>query len=510
MASQYLSLVDRDPRYVFPHCIRLPPNLTFQNILSLISMPMLLIGDNTQKIITQLLQADLQVVVVSEPEELTTHPIVQDILKTFISIPPPLSSDRPGCAPSLTIVANVPPSYSTTSARNALLSSYKRSLGTSLAAARGTTFSSDQIAGRGVRIQVVSSEAAIDSQAVFRRDQIAEALSSSSSTPSYAQSVSRFQTTLIDSGLPDLSKSLQSSLSSAPQPAFNVASSAIQRAQISLLDAQKEVRTTESVISQLRNTSSNVAHRYKDEVFSSSSNLVVSTSTLRSRDAVKRYLDGLKWWKLPWRIDEIGSEVGSIVRVEFGRELERKMVFATGRLEAEKERLDSSATAAVTSPSSNSGAKLSPLFHSPVLVNELEQLSSSTSASGLTPTTLLQPISTRLSQLTSPAGSPLMQLHYRAQLALLKGYSLSLGGPVASLGTYMYHGSSGGEEVALAVSVLSVVGGMRWVVGGWETAKKRWWESWGRIEEGLERDLKVCFVSTFSCIHILDVSSSHS
>lgn len=432
-------------------------------------------------------------IVVSEPEELM-NPTVRAILKALTPLISP-SEERSRPASSLVIVANAP-SYSTTSARNALLSSYERALERSLADSGSRVVYNDKVARR-VKIQIVSSEAAIDSQAVFRRDQLTEALTSSSSPSSssppsstsfipspttYAQSVSRFQSTLLDSGLPDLSKSLQITLSSVTPAAFTVSSAALQRVYASIHKAQKEVDRTEGVVSHLRHTSINTARQYEAFPSSSPQNFV---SGSRLRNTMKIYLNGtLKWWKLPWRVDELGSEVGSIVRVEFGRELERTMVFATGKLEAVKERLDSSATAAVT-PSS------SPLFHSPILLNELNQLS--TSAHELTPTTLLPPISSRLHQLTSSAGSPLTHLHYRAQRVLLQGYAISLGGPVASLGMYVYHGSSGGEEVALAISVLSVVGGMRWVVGGWEKAKRRWWESLGRIEEGLERDLKVCY-----------------
>lgn len=51
-----------------------------------------------------------------------------------------------------------------------------------------------------------------------------------------------------------------------------------------------------------------------------------------------------------------------------------------------------------------------------------------------------------------------------------------------------------GEEVALAVGTLSAVGGVRWCVGRWERAKRKWWESWERVDLGLERDLEVRFM----------------
>jgi hypothetical protein len=58
-----------------------------------------------------------------------------------------------------------------------------------------------------------------------------------------------------------------------------------------------------------------------------------------------------------------------------------------------------------------------------------------------------------------------------------------------------------GEELALGMGALSTVGGLRWAVGRWEKAKKKWWESWERVESGLERDLEVCSSLYFKPLH---------
>lgn len=39
--------------------------------------------------------------------------------------------------------------------------------------------------------------------------------------------------------------------------------------------------------------------------------------------------------------------------------------------------------------------------------------------------------------------------------------------------------------------MLCIMLGVRWAVGTWERAKKRWWEDWVRVGEGLGRDLEV-------------------
>lgn len=45
---------------------------------------------------------------------------------------------------------------------------------------------------------------------------------------------------------------------------------------------------------------------------------------------------------------------------------------------------------------------------------------------------------------------------------------------------------------AVGVGILSAVASIRWTVGKWEKSKKRWWQDWKRVAEGMDRDLKVC------------------
>lgn len=46
-------------------------------------------------------------------------------------------------------------------------------------------------------------------------------------------------------------------------------------------------------------------------------------------------------------------------------------------------------------------------------------------------------------------------------------------------------------ETAVGAGMLVCAVGVRWMVGRWERAKRRWWRDWERVGEGLERDLKV-------------------
>jgi hypothetical protein len=51
-------------------------------------------------------------------------------------------------------------------------------------------------------------------------------------------------------------------------------------------------------------------------------------------------------------------------------------------------------------------------------------------------------------------------------------------------------------STAIGVGALVAVASIRWSIESWEKARKRWWQDWRRVGEGLERDLKVypiCF-----------------
>lgn len=95
----------------------------------------------------------------------------------------------------------------------------------------------------------------------------------------------------------------------------------------------------------------------------------------------------------------------------------------------------------------------------------------------------------RLTKMTATAGGPVAHLHLRVQMLLIQAYGLSIGGPGVAWGSWAVGYAS--EELAIGASALSFILGIRWALGRWEKAKKRWWESWARIDEGLERDLQV-------------------
>jgi len=75
-----------------------------------------------------------------------------------------------------------------------------------------------------------------------------------------------------------------------------------------------------------------------------------------------------------------------------------------------------------------------------------------------------------------------------------------LGEAVGSTGVaaYLINAGSGitmigASEAGTAVGALMLCTllGVRWAIGRWEKAKRRWWEDWSRVGEGLGRDSEV-------------------
>ncbi len=133
-------------------------------------------------------------------------------------------------------------------------------------------------------------------------------------------------------------------------------------------------------------------------------------------------------------------------------------------------------------------------YHSPVLLNALARIASEPSYA-LTPAALTSPLHARQAQL----GFPTERLHASAQRAVVSMSGSVLGGlgmawagwatELQLLGGMIDVGMS--TETAVGVGMLGAAVGVRWAVGRWDRAKRRWWKDWDRVGEGLERDLKV-------------------
>lgn len=138
-----------------------------------------------------------------------------------------------------------------------------------------------------------------------------------------------------------------------------------------------------------------------------------------------------------------------------------------------------------------------PALSTEVLRNTLLQVQRTPDYS-LTSETLTQPIHTRRNQILE---FPTTQLHVTGQRAVLgmtggivTGVGISWAGWLGWLlgsgeGLLGFMGMEAGT--AVGVGILSAVASIRWTVGKWEKSKRRWWQDWKRVAEGMDRDLKV-------------------
>lgn len=102
---------------------------------------------------------------------------------------------------------------------------------------------------------------------------------------------------------------------------------------------------------------------------------------------------------------------------------------------------------------------------------------------------------------------PVIRLHLAAQRVAFS----TVGSITTSLGALWANwagqidgisliGMSLGGETIVAAGVLAGVAGLRWSVGSWEKAKRKFWADWERVGKGLERDLTVRFLSSISSL----------
>ncbi|KAG6813369.1 hypothetical protein H0H92_011635 [Tricholoma furcatifolium] len=209
---------------------------------------------------------------------------------------------------------------------------------------------------------------------------------------------------------------------------------------------------------------------------------------------VKVVMDRLTWWRMVWRVDEISTLVTQAMSQPGCRKLEQRLILQTGRLSMLQDEITKSMFDLLA-------AHPTPPFNSAILQNTLRQLMASPFR--VTPHNLTHPIDTRRRQIIE---HPTTRLHVAAQRATL-GMSGGLA-TGAGLGWAGWVGwlSGTGEGLlgtlgldagtAMGLGLLTAAASVRWAVGKWERAKRRWWEDWDRVGDGLARDLKATLDKT--------------
>ncbi|KAG6885908.1 hypothetical protein C0993_007926 [Termitomyces sp. T159_Od127] len=221
---------------------------------------------------------------------------------------------------------------------------------------------------------------------------------------------------------------------------------------------------------------------------SDSGDAVTAALDLAAKE-IKVVMDRLTWWRMIWCVDEISPLITQAVLQSGCRTLEQHLVHQTGRLSVLQEEITKSMFSLLAAHSH-------PPFNSAVLQNSLHQLVASSSFR-VTPQTLTHPFDTRRAQIIQ---YPTMRLHVTAQRVTLRmGGGVAAGAGLGWAGWFGWLAGTGESLLgtvgldtgtAMGLGLLIAVMSVRWGVGKWERAKRRWWEDWDRVGSGLGRDLR--------------------
>ncbi|GAA6058924.1 hypothetical protein JCM10212_002876 [Sporobolomyces blumeae] len=237
----------------------------------------------------------------------------------------------------------------------------------------------------------------------------------------------------------------------------------------------------------------------------------------RSVSALRTALDDrFQLYKVPFKADDLESELSLVANDAFLREWERDLVYSTAEFENLKrivaETLDKTLASPPFSELSHSppGASheasarppRSPTppttptsltsLYSPTVLNEVAQArhASPTSPSYLPPYALSSPVSHRRAQL-SARGGPIQSLHRRTQQAVARAATVSVSSVASAVGAYgleWIEWANAGAAAALGATFAV------WTLQrGWEKAKKRFFQDVERVVGGVEEDLGVAF-----------------
>ncbi|CAL1706479.1 unnamed protein product [Somion occarium] len=328
-----------------------------------------------------------------------------------------------------------------------------------------------------------------------------QGLQALSSDPGSAVAVQRYQDDFTESGVIDVTSSISNILSNSEsdllaslrtQTALHAVLAALSACRFVLADAKNETDGVHIGICDLRDGVAELEARIGIEVLGTDESNEVKEAVTQAKQEIKVVMDRLTWWRLLWKVDDIAEIVTTSVHTTWCRNLEDKLIYHAGRLAVMQKSLGTAAHTLL-----RSYAQSSP-FHSPVLHNTVAQIETSPSYT-VKPSALTGPIHFRRNQLSYPTN----MLHASAQRitigmgsSVLGGFGIAWAGWAGELGILGAYGPGLSTETAAGLGMFGAVLGVRWAVGRWEKAKKKWWQDWDRVGEGLERDLKATLKHT--------------
>ena len=163
-----------------------------------------------------------------------------------------------------------------------------------------------------------------------------------------------------------------------------------------------------------------------------------------------------------------------------------QLAFEAGRLQAIQKDLNTRTFGVLASFSPENSAQRAPNtahpYHSPLFLNRLRRLAFE---NDITPGSLLNPVLARRNQLLR-FSVPMLQAraHKMTWTTISLSFLFSSAAWTTAVPLELITHSTG-----LAAGLLGSLASIRWGVGLWAKAQKKFWQDWSRVEEGLEEDL---------------------
>ncbi|KAF8973067.1 hypothetical protein BDZ97DRAFT_1989233 [Flammula alnicola] len=322
--------------------------------------------------------------------------------------------------------------------------------------------------------------------------------------PNSFSAIQRYQVDFMGSGLSKITNALQTKLAAKPHIptirtdiALSHVSDILQWALSSIHRARQETDKAFVDVSHLRDRIQEARARVEGDVFGGrrhgSDKMVVDEvdeAMKQTEKEMRHVMNGLTWWRMIWRVDDISGIISSALTRSWCRGLESKLIMHTGRLSGLQDSMSQSAFTLLSAH---------PTISTAVLRNNLLQLKASPNYH-LSPDSLTEPLFTRRNQIIEYPTTRLHVTGQRAVLGMTGGILSSVGISWAGWLGWLVGSGEGllgfvgiDASTAIGVGMLGAVASIRWAIGRWEKSKKRWWQDWARVGEGLDRDLKVCF-----------------
>jgi hypothetical protein len=159
------------------------------------------------------------------------------------------------------------------------------------------------------------------------------------SDPSSLKSIDTYQYGSLTSGIHDLSKIMKARINEMQEKSLNRESGWIQRytavsiierslreLRVAIANAKREVDGVTSSISEMRSRIAETRAVVERDIFGSSEGQESVTKALsKGKRDLTPAIDSLKWWKLFWRVDEVGEIVASMTEKTWCKDLEQNV-----------------------------------------------------------------------------------------------------------------------------------------------------------------------------------------